>query len=115
MYFKSVNVLPCSINCLFLPTWVSLSIKRSLGFNTNINIFYTLVHFFHCCSQRHIINFHKEKSKSLNNVNNITKIWVKLFSFHKLDEVNTFKPTNELFTAFIFGFLILILIYLFGH
>lgn len=73
------------------------------------------MHFFHWCSQSYIINFHKKKSKSPNKVNNITKIWVKLFSFHKLDDVNTLKPTNELFSAFLFGFLILILIYLFEY
>lgn len=62
------------------------------------------MHFFHFCSQKCIIDFHKEESESLNNVNNITKIWAKLLSFHKLDEINTLK-------LLLLDFLILILIY----
>lgn len=61
--------------------------------------------------------FYTEKLSSLNNVNNITKIWVKLFPFHKLDEVKHFKTYQNigLFVAFFLDFLSITLIYSFGN
>ena len=61
--------------------------------------------------------FYTEKLSSLNNVKNITKIWVKLFSFHKLDEVKHFKTYQNtgLFVAFLLDFLSITLTYSFGN
>lgn len=61
--------------------------------------------------------FYTEKLSSLNNVNNITKIWVKSFPFHKLDEVKHFKTYQNigLFVAFFLDFLSITLTYSFGN
>lgn len=68
-------------------------------------------------SEVHNRPFYIEKLSSLNNVNNITKIWVKLFPFHKLDEVKHFKTYQNigLFVAFFLDFLSITLTYSFGN
>lgn len=79
-------------------------------------------YFLHWHHQRYIINFNREKLKSLNNVNNIIKIWVIIFISQTRwgKHFKTYQTLDYLFIAFLldflfFYFLIMILIYLFGN